>query len=125
VGRRWVLVDDRPSLEDLESLLVSLQLTKKDVLYDLNCGDGQAALMAVLMSGCRAVGVDSSSSSVELAKRNAAMNGRQGKKRTAFYHADPGNVLLWKHATVVISYRRPYYREQKPRGAFYVWRKQP
>ena len=54
---------------------IAAQVTKRDVVCDLGCGDGRIIITAAKRYGCRAVGYDLDHLRVEEARRNAEKSG--------------------------------------------------
>lgn len=59
----------------VEQMLEVAQVSGKDVLYDLGCGDARVVIAAAKKFGCRGVGVEQQPQAVELARRNVAAAG--------------------------------------------------
>lgn len=79
------------------------QITKKDVIYDLGSGDGQALITAAKL-GARGVGVEIDISRVLISKMFFALNGVSDKieiRRKNFFNVDLSD------ATVVFAYLVP------------------
>ena len=56
----------------VERFLSFAELTERDTLLDLGCGDGRVLRCAARQVGCRCVGVDVDSSLLETARREAS-----------------------------------------------------
>ncbi len=59
----------------VEKMLELATVTKKDVVYDLGCGDGRIPIMAAKKYGCRAVGYDIDPRRVKESRENVEKNG--------------------------------------------------
>ncbi len=93
---------DAPTpVSECEKMCKQLKLTKKDVFYDLGCGDGRLVTLVAMRSGCRAVGIDYDAKKVELAKKTVKENGVGHLVR--IYHADLLHVDFEK-LTVTVFY---------------------
>ncbi len=58
-----------------EAMLSMADVTSKDVVYDLGCGDGRIVIMAAKERGARGVGVDLDPERIRESKRNARAAG--------------------------------------------------
>lgn len=58
-----------------ERMLTDAGVTASDVVYDLGCGDGRVAIMAVKKFGAKAVAVDNNASRIAEARANAQREG--------------------------------------------------
>ncbi len=85
----------------VEGMLKLANVTPNDTVYDLGCGDGRIAIMAVQKFGARAVGVDIDPERIKEATENAQKAGVQGKAK--FIEGDLFTVPI-KDATVVTLY---------------------
>lgn len=59
----------------VDKMLKLARVTKKDVLYDLGCGDGRIVVTAARRYGCKAVGYDLDHLRVREARENARKQG--------------------------------------------------
>ncbi len=62
----------------VDAMLAAVHPTRKDVLYDLGCGDGRILIAAVRDYGCRAVGIEINPETAELARENVRAAGLEG-----------------------------------------------
>jgi len=58
-----------------ERMLQDAAVTKGDIVYDLGCGDGRVAIMAVKKFGAKAVAVDNNAMRIAEARANAEREG--------------------------------------------------
>jgi len=64
-----------PTPHDVVTKMLQLAaVTKKDVLYDLGCGDGRIVVMAAKKCGCRAAGFDIAPERVRESRENVKKN---------------------------------------------------
>jgi precorrin-6B methylase 2 len=61
--------------EVVERMLELAKVTKKDLLYDLGCGDGRIVVTAAKKYGCRAVGFDVDPQRIKESNENVKKNG--------------------------------------------------
>jgi outer membrane protein assembly factor BamB len=62
-----------PTPQDVVDKMLELaKVEKKDIVYDLGCGDGRIVVTAAKKYGCRAVGVDIDPECVRMARQNVA-----------------------------------------------------
>ena len=101
-------------------MLQKAKVTKKDVLYDLGCGDGRIVITAAKVFGARGVGVDIDPIRIKESKENARKAGVMD--RVKFIEGDLFETDL-REATVVTLYLTPelnlqvqpkLFRELKP-----------
>jgi trans-aconitate methyltransferase len=59
----------------VDKMLEVVKLTKKDVLYDLGCGDGRIVVTAAKKYGVKAIGFDIDPQRVKESRENVAKNG--------------------------------------------------
>ncbi len=59
----------------VEKMLEMAKVDKKDVVYDLGCGDGRIVIMAAVKFGCRGVGIDLDPKLIEESLINAQAAG--------------------------------------------------
>jgi SAM-dependent methyltransferase len=78
-------------LRQILALIDSAQVGPSDHLYDLGSGLGQAAILAALLSGARATGVEIEPAYVESAQRSAA---RLGLSSVDFIQGDAREASL-------------------------------
>ena len=87
--------------DTVDRMLRFAEISPRDVLYDLGCGDGRIVVTAAEKYGIRAVGVDIDSALIEQARANARRHGVE--PRTEFILGDARTVDL-SAATVVTMY---------------------
>jgi SAM-dependent methyltransferase len=87
--------------ETVNQMLRFAEISPRDVLYDLGCGDGRIAVTAAEKYGIRAVGVDIDPARIAQARANARRHGVE--KRVQFVLGDARTVDL-SAATVVTMY---------------------
>src|SRR5215218_8021322 len=85
----------------VKAMLDTAGVTKKDVVYDLGCGDGRIVIAAAEEYGARGVGIDIDPARIREAKANAAAAGVA--ERVRFLQADLFETNL-RPATVVTLY---------------------
>ena len=90
--------------EVVDMMLRAAEVTDKDTVYDLGCGDGRIVISAASKYGARGVGVDVNPIRVEESKRNARKSGVSQK--VTFIKQDLFKTDLSK-ATVVVIYLDP------------------
>ena len=94
-----------PSVDEVvDMMLRAAEVTDKDTVYDLGCGDGRIVISAASKYGARGVGVDVNPIRVEESKRNARKSGVSQK--VTFIKQDLFKTDLSK-ATVVVIYLDP------------------
>ena len=103
----WKVFDDRadsttPPVAD--AMLKLANVTAKDFVYDLGCGDGVIVVMAAKRYGAKAFGIDINPKMVARAKANAEKNDVADK--TTFVEGDLYKVDL-KPATVIALFLWP------------------
>lgn len=59
----------------VEKMLTMANVNKKDILYDLGCGDGRIVITAAKKYGCRGVGIDINPVRIEESNENALQEG--------------------------------------------------
>ena len=75
-GPRQSLAPYVPTPDDVvERMLSFAEVTKKDVVYDLGCGDGRIPIAAARKYGARGVGIDIDPRRIEESKANARAAG--------------------------------------------------
>jgi len=87
--------------DTVDRMLRFAEISPRDVLYDLGCGDGRIVVAAAEKYGIRAVGVDIDAALIEQARANARRHGVE--TRTEFILGDARAVDL-SAATVVTMY---------------------
>ncbi len=103
--RRLPEVPFVPTPDTVVAEMLSLAgVTKKDVVYDLGCGDGRLVVAAVKKYGARGVGVDIDPQRIRESNENAQKAGVTG--RVKFIEQDLFETDL-KGATVVTLYLLP------------------
>ncbi|HEV2610310.1 MAG TPA: class I SAM-dependent methyltransferase [Noviherbaspirillum sp.] len=85
----------------VDKMLQMAKVTKKDLLYDLGCGDGRMVVTAAKKYGARGIGIDIDPKRISDAKANAKKAGVTG--RTTFTVGDLFQTDL-SDATVVTLY---------------------
>ncbi len=88
----------------VDRMLELAEVTNKDVLYDVGCGDGRIVITAARRYGTRGVGIDIDPAMIELSEKNAAAAGIAGQVR--FVATDATKADL-SEATVVTLYLLP------------------
>ncbi len=90
----------------VDGMLALAGVTKRDLVYDLGCGDGRIVLRAAERYGCRGVGVDLDPERIRDAKANTAKAGRNVQELVRF---EVGDVFKFDFspATVVTMYLLP------------------
>lgn len=68
-----IFVGTEPAV--VRAMLTLAKVTKKDVVYDLGCGDGKIVIAAAKKYGARAVGIDIDPERIREANANAAAAG--------------------------------------------------
>lgn len=92
-------------IEKVHMIAEALELTKKDVVYDLGCGDGRFIIECCRLAKCRGVGVELDERLVAKARQNAAA---VGGVRAEFRRGDFLDPKLDLHqATVIFVYLLP------------------
>ncbi len=88
----------------VDRMLELAEVTTKDVLYDIGCGDGRIVITAARRYGNRGVGIDIDPAMVELSEKNAAAAGIEGQVRFIAMDATKADI---SEATVVALYLLP------------------
>lgn len=88
----------------VSKMLQMADVKKKDVVYDLGCGDGRMVVLAAQKYGCRAVGYEIDPERVGASLDNVARNGVE--KLVKIVQADIFTVDL-RNATVIPLYLLP------------------
>ena len=88
----------------VDAMLKTAEVTDKDVVYDLGCGDGRVVIAAASQYGARGVGVDINPVRVKESRRNARNAGMSHK--VSFIEQDLLKTDL-SQATVVMIYLDP------------------
>lgn len=86
-------------------MIKALNLTSKDLLYDLGCGDGRALIEAVKQSGCRASGVELDARIAGIAKENVRRSGVSNRITVTNANLTKYNDL--SHCTAIFIYLNP------------------
>jgi cyclopropane fatty-acyl-phospholipid synthase-like methyltransferase len=103
--RRAPDVPYEPSSPGIVAGMLKLaNVTKRDVVYDLGCGDGRIVIEAVRKHGARGVGIDIDPERIAEARENARQAGVSG--RVVFRNEDLFQADIQK-ATVVMLYLWP------------------
>jgi SAM-dependent methyltransferase len=92
--------------EVMDKMLEVARITKKDVVYDLGCGDGRIVCAAARKYGCKAVGYDIDPDRIKDSEANKAKETADVRKLISFHKADVFKLDL-SGATVVMLYLRP------------------
>jgi len=90
--------------EVVAEMLKTAQVTARDVVYDLGCGDGRIVISAAKEFGARGVGVDIDPSLIKVCEKNALKQGVAD--RVKFILGDLFELEL-REATVVALYLTP------------------
>ncbi len=90
--------------EVVDAMLRTAEVTAKDTVYDLGCGDGRVVIAAAKKYGARAVGIDINPVRIKESRRNARIAGVS--KRATFIEQDLLKTNL-SQATVVMIYLDP------------------
>jgi ubiquinone/menaquinone biosynthesis C-methylase UbiE len=94
-----------PSVDEVvDMMLKTAEVTDKDTVYDLGCGDGRIVIFAASKYGARGVGVDINPIRIKESKRNARKSGVSQK--VTFIEQDLLKTDL-SQATVVVIYLDP------------------
>src|SRR5262245_9398859 len=91
--------------EVVEKMLEVARVTKKDVVYDLGCGDGRIVIAAARKYGCRAVGFDIDRQRIEDCEKNRARLPKEVQQLVTFKRQDIFQLDL-SEASVVMLYLR-------------------
>jgi len=92
--------------EVVDRMLEAARITKKDVVYDLGCGDGRIVIAAARKYGCRAVGFDIDPERIKECEKNRTKLPKEVQKLVSFKKRDIFKLDL-REATVVMLYLRP------------------
>jgi SAM-dependent methyltransferase len=101
----------------VERMLKMAQVTPKDVVYDLGCGDGRIVIEAAKHYGARGVGIDIVPRRIAESRANARREGVSGRiefRLEDFFDADISEasvVTLYLLPTVNMEIRRKLWRE--------------
>jgi SAM-dependent methyltransferase len=90
--------------EVVDEMLKTAEVTNKDTVYDLGCGDGRIVIAAASKYGARGVGVDINPVRIKESRRNARNAGVS--RKVTFIEQDLLNTDL-SQATVVMIYLDP------------------
>jgi len=90
----------------VDKMLEMAKVGKKDVVYDLGCGDGRIVITAAAKHGARGVGVDLDPKRIEEAESNLKEAGPKVARRVRFITGDLFQVDI-SRATVVMLYLLP------------------
>ena len=94
-----------PSTPEIVAAMLDLaRVTRRDLVYDLGCGDGRVVIAAVKQRGARGVGVDIDPQRIAEATANARAAGV--RKRLSFRTGDLFEAKI-SDATVVMLYLWP------------------
>lgn len=104
--KRVLDVPYEPTTPEIVAGMIELgKVTKKDVVFDLGCGDGRIVIEAARRLGARGVGIDIDPERIAEAKENARRAGVRDLvtfRTQDLFHADI------KSATVVMLYLWPH-----------------
>jgi SAM-dependent methyltransferase len=110
-----------PSSEEvIEAMLEIAQVGKKDLVYDLGCGDGRIVIAAAQKAGARGVGVDLDPERIKESLENARkanVTNRVQFFQQDLFQADIGKatvVMLYLWPEVNLKLRPKLLRELKP-----------
>ena len=96
-------------------MLEMANVTSRDVVYDLGCGDGKIVIAAARRYGARGVGIDIDPERIKEANENAKAAGVAGKVRFTVGDIFSDSVTF-SDATVVTLYLLPSLNERlRPR----------
>jgi SAM-dependent methyltransferase len=88
----------------VDRMLELAEVTGKDVLYDIGCGDGRIVITAARRYGTRGVGIDIDPAMIKASERNAAAAGLERQVR---FIATDATKADFSEATVVTLYLLP------------------
>jgi SAM-dependent methyltransferase len=91
----------------VEKMLDMAKVTKKDVVYDLGCGDGRVVAIAAKKHGCKGVGVDLNPVRIKEAKETLKKYGVE--KLVEIRHGNALKVADLDRATVIAMYMLPEF----------------
>jgi SAM-dependent methyltransferase len=107
--------------EVMDKMLEVANLTDKDVLYDLGCGDGRIVIAAARKYKCKAVGYDLDPERIKDSEANKAKEPKEVQKLLSFVEADIMNVDLSGASVVTVYLLRdvnemliPAFKKMKP-----------
>jgi precorrin-6B methylase 2 len=92
--------------EIVDKMLEVARVTKKDVVYDLGCGDGRIVIAAAKKYRCKAVGFDLDPERIKECEKNRGKLDREIQKLVSFKQQDIFKLDL-SEATVVTLYLLP------------------
>lgn len=84
------------------AMLDAAEVTDKDIVVDLGCGDGRIPIIAATRYGVKAVGVELDPKIVDVARRNVERNGLS--QSVTIYHGDVLRMKWNKTRKVVTVY---------------------
>ena len=122
-AQRPTLAPYIPTPQDVVDRMLTLaEVSSKDIVYDLGCGDGRVVITAVKKYGARGVGIDIDKDRIDESRRNAREAGVSSLVRFERGDILEANV---SEATVVTLYLvssanlklRPILTKQLPAGA--------
>lgn len=93
--------------EVVDAMLDAARITKKDIVYDLGCGDGRIVLAAARKYHCKASGFDIDAERIKECEASKSKEKAEIQKLLTFQKADIFELDLSK-ATVVMLYLRPH-----------------
>jgi SAM-dependent methyltransferase len=101
-----------PSSDEVVAAMLDLaQVTSRDVVYDLGCGDGKIVIAAAKTRGARAVGVDIDPARIREANTNAQAAGVADRVRFILGDIFSDDIHIGE-ATVVALYLLPSLNER-------------
>ena len=99
---RYILAPYVPTpVEVVDRMLRLAEVTNKDLVYDLGCGDGRMVIAAAKDYGARGVGVDIEPYWIEESRRNAK---EAGVEHLTTFSLEDAMTVDFSPATVVMLY---------------------
>lgn len=101
--RKWPILGPflGTPIDLIDPLLEFANVTEKDMVFDLGCGDGRIIIESARLRGCRGVGIEQHIELVDIGKERAATAGLSNNVQ--FVHGD-ASVADLKNATVVFLF---------------------
>jgi SAM-dependent methyltransferase len=93
-------------VEVMDKMLDVAKITKRDIVYDMGCGDGRIVCAAARKYGCRAFGYDIDPERIKDSEANKAKETKEVQRLITFAKKDIFTLDLSK-ATVVMLYLLP------------------
>ncbi len=100
-------------LEIVDAMLKLANVGKKDIVYDLGCGDGRIVIEAAKRFGARGVGIDIDPDRIKEARANAKLAGVT--KRVRFVQGDLFEADFREATVVALFLKWNYNRKLRPR----------